>query len=163
MSGSSFLDSCFDLPNRLSHTSNHPPFSNGFRKWSDAVDYYAVNYHNNNVKIITAPGSTYDPIAITSDAPTPVKNPQVIRGLGCKTVRRDAPDTSAKAGSSKKLKTSNGATASASTTTRASAVKGKKRARPATPTPTSKEQKTLAYLGKVINVSDFKDSDDESK
>jgi len=111
------------------------------------------------VKIITAPGSTYDPIAIASDAPSPIKRPKVIWGVGSKTIRRVAPDANATAGSSKKPKTAKTVTASSSATTRVAVVQGKKRARPASPT--SKERKRPSYVGKVVVVSDFKESDDE--
>jgi len=109
------------------------------------------------VKIITAPGSTYDPIAIASNAPTPVKKLKFIKGLRSKTIRCGAPDTNAEAGFSKKVKT-----VLASTTIRAGVVQGKKRACSTSSTSTpNKEQRQPAYLGKVVNVSDFKDSDDE--
>jgi len=114
------------------------------------------------VKIITAPGSTFDPIAIASNAPTPVKRLKVFKGLKTKTIRRTSPDANATAGSSKKCKVENTVAASSSAATRVTVVQGKKRARPASPTPgCKKEKKYPAYLGKVVDVSDFKESDDK--
>lgn len=113
------------------------------------------------MKIITALGSTFDPIAIASDAPTPIKKPKVIWGAGSKMIRRAAPDANVMAGSSKKSKTANTATASSSATTHAAIVRGKKRAHPASPT-LNKERRRPAYFGKVVDVSDYNESDDNN-
>jgi len=110
------------------------------------------------VKIITAPGSTLDPIVVASDAPSPVKKLKAFKGLQTKTIRCAAPNVNATAGSSKKHKRSNTVAASSSTTTCAAVVQGKKCACPASPSP-KKEQKRPAYLGKVVTLSDSDDSD----
>ena len=149
-----------DLINRLSHTSNHPPFSSGFFKWDDAVDYYAINYHANNVKIITAPGSSYDPITIASNAPTPVKKTKVAQGVQPKTIRRGAQDVGAKAGPSKNPK---GLVTQAGLST-ARTVIGPPRKRTrfdaSSPTPKKKEGKKPDYANMLVDVSDY-DSDPE--
>jgi len=133
----------------LSHTANSPPFGNGFVHWEDAWDYYAQHYYLDNVKIIPALGSPYNPIQVPSTAPTPVKRsvkkpvdksavvPKVVQ-FDAKKPKRKAHDVNAQAGPS-------------SAATRVN--KSKKRAR-TEPLPEDSEECTASGAGKAVEISD---------
>jgi len=130
---------------------NHPPFSNGFVHWEDALDYYARHYYLGNVKIVSTPGSLKNPIPVPSTAPTPVKKrvkkpvgksaaaPKVVQ-IETKVPKRKANDVNPTAGPSSAI-------------TRIKLRKDQKRAR-TEPLPEEMVAGKPSYAGKVVDVSD---------